>query len=591
MVCHVHGILSVLLLVEAEAKALRHRLDALEVHPLEPQAHDEVQAERLHRLQEELRQRSPWSHEAAQNAYKNLYAPGQTVPSSHAIRVIIDGEQRIYFRPEPYDLFADPNKLSSGTSYLGKPKGFAPMAALPSVTYPWSRTLLEVSKEFGAHILVFLARAMQEAKRNGEPPLAPVDATFALWDWCGTYFVESKKDTLGTRTLPPLLSWNSRKDCNVIAAPTYDWNYRHQNFTEGSPFRPDFYPAVPWTKRKNKIVWRGSLAAWDGSRARAVRVGTRYPEMMDVKVAMKKVSNEWATKHPPGQPEKAPVCFGFLVAIGSAGSVGGPAKGSECATIAGEYLNTEQQMGYKYALDMDGGASTFRLKALFLSGSAVFRVVHEAKEDQLEQFFFQDLKPWKHFVPVSFEKLETDLPAKVKWAQDHDEEAKKIAEAGEKFAHEHLRMTDANWQIMTTLRLVAEKQDGWTPDVRQEKHFRRFCCRELREAHEELAMARLKIGRPPFAFWTNEDMKMYPALYDQCVDLHPEECELNSNMTIPLGNIPVANSTNASAMLGSAIGSAIKASVSVASASKPSNFWATPVEWVALDDPSLNIVK
>lgn len=579
-------------MIEAEAKALRHAHS----HSLaiEPQAHDEMQANRLHRLQEEFKHIAPWSHKAAQDAYRNLYSPGQTLPSSHAVRVIVDSDQRIYFRPEPYDLFADPNKLSSGVSYLGKPKGFAPIAALATTTYPWSRTLLEVSKEFAAHVLVFLTRAMQEAKRKGEPPIPPVDATFSLWDWCGTYFVEANKDTVGNSKLPPLLSWNSREGCNVIATPSYDWTYRHQNFTEGSSFRPDFYPSVSWGKRKNKIVWRGSLAAWDGSRARAVRVGVRYPDMMDVKVAMKNVSNEWATKHPPGEPEKSPVCFGFLVAIGSAGSVGGPAKGSECATIAGEYLNTEQQMHYKYALDMDGGASTFRLKALFLSGSVVFRVVHDAKEDQLDQFFFADLKPWVHYVPVSFEKLETDLPTKVKWAQDHDDKAKKIAEMGMKFAHEHLRMDDAYWQIMSTLQLMAKKQDGWTPDVRQEKHFRRFCCRELQEAHEELAVARLKLGRPPFAFWTNEDMKMYPALYEQCVDLNPQECEPNSNMTMPVNN-RISNFTNASSMLGSAIGSAIgstiKANAPIASSSKPSNFWATPVEWVALDDPSLNIVK
>jgi len=307
--------------------------------------------------------------------------------------------------------------------------------------------------------------------------------------------------------------------------------------------------------------------------------------MMDVKIAMKNAPTSWAMKHPPGEPEKAPACFGFLMAIGSGGSVGGPAKGSECKTIAGDYLNTEQQMGFKYALDMDGGASTFRLKAQFLSGSVVFRVEHEGKDDRLEQFFFKDLKPWKHYVPVSFEKLETDLPTKVKWAQEHDDKARKIAEAGMKFAHEHLRMTDAYWQLTSTLRLVAQKQEGWTPDVGKEKHMRRLCCRDLHDAHEGLATARLKLGRPPFAFWTNEDMKMYPALYEQCIDLHHEECD--SNMTMPFST-PQANSTNASTILGSVV-KAVKTPVVVSE--KPSNFWATPLEWIALDDPSLNAVK
>merc|ERR1719316_13656 len=189
----------VVLLAGARVKALhRRQVSPLAVDSFQPQAHDEVQKERLHRLQEEFSQRSPWSHDAARNAYKNLYGVGQTLPSSHAVRIIVDSDQGIYFRPEPYDLFADPNKYSAGLSYLGKPKGFQPIAKLPSTTYPWSRTLAEVSKEFMAHTLVFLTRAIQDGKRKGEPPLPPVDATFSLWDWCGTYFVEWNKGMLGT---------------------------------------------------------------------------------------------------------------------------------------------------------------------------------------------------------------------------------------------------------------------------------------------------------------------------------------------------------------------------------------------------------
>ena len=52
------------------------------------------------------------------------------------------------------------------------------------------------------------------------------------------------------------------------------------------------------------------------------------------------------------------------------------------------------------------------------------------------QFFYNELSPWKHYVPVKSDL--SDLPEKILWAKTHDEEAKLIADNAREFALTHI---------------------------------------------------------------------------------------------------------------------------------------------------------
>jgi hypothetical protein len=91
-----------------------------------------------------------------------------------------------------------------------------------------------------------------------------------------------------------------------------------------------------------------------------------------------------------------------------------------------------EQLRYKYLLCMDGMTCTYpgyfwRLK----SNSCVFKV-----DSPNYEWFYKKLEPWVHYVPVKHDL--TDLIENILWAQKNDDEAKKIAQNGKKFAETYL---------------------------------------------------------------------------------------------------------------------------------------------------------
>lgn len=52
------------------------------------------------------------------------------------------------------------------------------------------------------------------------------------------------------------------------------------------------------------------------------------------------------------------------------------------------------------------------------------------------EHFYHQLKPWEHYVPVRRDL--SDLKERVLWAQEHDDEAYRIAQNARKFANENL---------------------------------------------------------------------------------------------------------------------------------------------------------
>merc|ERR1719301_403970 len=88
---------------------------------------------------------------------------------------------------------------------------------------------------------------------------------------------------------------------------------------------------------------------------------------------------------------------------------------SDCLAASAPFLPMEQQLAFRYTLEMDGGGSTWRFKNALLGGFLVFKV-----DSDNSQFWSDSLQPFVHYIPVSKEGFEEDFLRKLKWAREHD---------------------------------------------------------------------------------------------------------------------------------------------------------------------------
>jgi hypothetical protein len=86
---------------------------------------------------------------------------------------------------------------------------------------------------------------------------------------------------------------------------------------------------------------------------------------------------------------------------------------------------------YSILIDIEGAGYSGRLKHLLWSHRPLLLIDRPHKE-----FFFENLKPWEHYIPV--ERDLSDLVEKAKWCVDHYDEALKIAENAYNFCKSNL---------------------------------------------------------------------------------------------------------------------------------------------------------
>jgi hypothetical protein len=313
-----------------------------------------------------------------------------------------------------------------------------------------------------AHLLAFLSQTLEKHQ------VPDVDVTFAIGDFCFG-FARAQPETWGlgmspmsvpdnhppaaltSTAVPPVLTWNSartgKRTCNALTTTTYDWNW------PGS--MPAVYDGSPWEQRQPILGWRGSLIG-SGARARAVLLGMRT-EGLDVKIA--------------GGFD----CGKF---VQEAGGYGGTP--THCPNATANFIElAEQQKIFKYILDVDGGGSTWRFKSLLSGGWTIFKI-----DSPNEQFWFSELVPFVHYIPVDEERLEDDLPAKLQWAREHDAECKQIAANAKAFANEKLTWDRLHWQQYAALAMLSTKMAGPIP---LDPAMSRFCCKDVVVAWAHLA--------------------------------------------------------------------------------------------------------
>lgn len=98
-------------------------------------------------------------------------------------------------------------------------------------------------------------------------------------------------------------------------------------------------------------------------------------------------------------------------------------------------MSIEDQLKYKYILDVDGHSNTWCATVWKLySGSVLLKT-----NSIWKQWYYDELKPWVHYVPI--ENDFSDINEKIQWCIDNDEECYQITQRAKKFIEEKL-----NWK-------------------------------------------------------------------------------------------------------------------------------------------------
>ena len=102
-----------------------------------------------------------------------------------------------------------------------------------------------------------------------------------------------------------------------------------------------------------------------------------------------------------------------------------------------EEVSLEDHCKYKFLFNYRGVAASFRFKHLFLCKSLVFHV-----GDEWQEFFYQSLKPWVHYIPVDSKSSPEDLEKIINFFINHQDIAQEIAQRGHEMIWKNLRMKD-----------------------------------------------------------------------------------------------------------------------------------------------------
>eukprot|EP01034_Spumella_vulgaris_P027795 gene27795-34570_t len=108
---------------------------------------------------------------------------------------------------------------------------------------------------------------------------------------------------------------------------------------------------------------------------------------------------------------------------------------------------------YKYMVVLNGinaRAASARLASFLAYSGAVILLQHS----EFEYHFSARLKPWVHYVPLTYSAA--DIVEKIEWLKAHDKEAQQIATNARNFGLSFLRMEDQYCYIATLLDTLAE---------------------------------------------------------------------------------------------------------------------------------------
>ena len=183
--------------------------------------------------------------------------------------------------------------------------------------------------------------------------------------------------------------YSIEQGANRISLPTFN-SFRSGWPDEAAWSRDALLTGVrlAWRERKPVLVWRGSAASYgNSSRSLLLQLARRHPARID-------------------------------------------ARDTEGAGRAAHRLTMEQQERFRFTISLPGmlDAYPWRVPELFLRGFLVFLVSGNGRF-AAQPAFMCELKPHVHYLPV--ERSLRSLLELLEWARTHDDDARRIASAGQ----------------------------------------------------------------------------------------------------------------------------------------------------------------
>jgi len=164
-----------------------------------------------------------------------------------------------------------------------------------------------------------------------------------------------------------------------------------------------------WEQKTMKAFWRGMTSGWNYTlyewdlkpRSHLVFFSKDHPELVDAAFtspySLQEEVKKWMERYGLFQPWNYPVDF----------------------------------IQYKYLISIDGNTFASNFWWQLLSNCTVLK-----HESDFIEWFYKGVQPYIHYFPYQMDL--SDLEETILWLQLHDDEARRIAEAGSAFAKEHL---------------------------------------------------------------------------------------------------------------------------------------------------------
>jgi hypothetical protein len=256
--------------------------------------------------------------------------------------------------------------------------------------------------------------------------------------------------------LPPVLAFGSSyKDKSLLPTvkmmpPPARWftclyNWRLQDQTQICPLRQQINYGLQWDELKPQMVWRGAdwpflphMKELQGEGFMEVRWKT---ELMwkgkENRTAMLQHLKHYEADLPPRwkatlwtieaeATEKPWIDSRF---VGGLNQKFRDDLISMDLQVNGNRIEEFEMSGYKYQVDFAGGGGTTwdGTMAKLLAPGVLFH-----HETPTKDFFYDDMKPWVHYLPVKTDL--SDLHQMFEWAERNPEGTRLIAEEGTRFA-------------------------------------------------------------------------------------------------------------------------------------------------------------
>ncbi|KAL0985529.1 hypothetical protein UPYG_G00158110 [Umbra pygmaea] len=266
----------------------------------------------------------------------------------------------------------------------------------------------------------------------------------------GDWPLEKRKPS---ERLHPIFSWCGSNDTRDIVMPTYDLTesvLETMGRVSLDMMSVQANTGPPWREKNTTAFWRGRDSRKE--RLELVKLARAHPDMVDAAF-----TNFFFFKHDES-------LYGPLV----------------------KHVSFFDFFKYKYQINIDGTVAAYRLPYLLAGNSVVLK-----QDSAYYEHFYNELRPWEHYIPVRADLA--DLLEKIQWSRQHDEEARKIALAGQQFARNHL-MGDSIFcysyklfQEYAKLQVTEPKvRDGMEPVEQPTDDLFPCSCHRKQQAKEEL---------------------------------------------------------------------------------------------------------